>query len=849
VEVDYDGEKHVSRETNGKRRPASKPRSEAETKGAIYPQPGCSQTSCDRSEVSVNGLAAALKEVPAPGSADRHANDRATKTPFVPIAMFERNQWVAWKWAERDGKPTKVPVNPKTGGNAAADNPATWNTYEAATRAVKRFNAAGVGFVFTDSDPFSGVDLDDCRNPKTGEIEPWGWEIIRALNSYSEVSPSGKGVKVFLEGKIPGRGRKKKYQTGAVEMYSRARYFTVTGQHVKGTSSVIESRLPEVTALHAKIFGARDRAKPHNLPVEESCGAKYLDDAALIKRALAAKNGGKFRRLWAGKWEGDCASQSEADLALCSLLAFWTGRDPGRIDALFRCSGLMREKWDRADYRESTVSKACEATGGIWEPRRGGANQKGAGRTDSKSSPEDQNAEADDQSRPPEFSDDTLALRFTELHGADLRYTAAWGRWSVWTGTRWQQDQTWYVFDLSRGVCRKSSASCPDMRIAPRIASAVTVAAVERLARADRRHAATVEQWDADPWLLNTPAGVVDLQTGKLRAAAREDYCTKITAVAPHGESPLWRAFLARITDENIELQTFLQVICGYALTGVTREHALFFLYGTGANGKSVFLNTITGVMGNYARTAPIEAFITSTNDRHPTDLAGLQGARLVTAVETEDGRRWAESKLKAVTGGDCIAARFMRQDFFQFTPQFKLCVAGNHKPGLQTVDEAMRRRFHLLPFTVTIPAAERDLELADRLRNEWSGILQWMIDGCLAWQREGLAAPAVVKEATADYLAAEDAIGRWIEDCCITGGKHWTAGASLFANWQQWCEQTGERAGTQKRFTQALQARSIPSERSGAVGTRGFAGIALREDVLTHPTHQPVSAVTRAHA
>src|SRR4030095_9190084 len=190
---------------------------------------------------------------------------------------------------------------------------------------------------------------------------------------------------------------------------------------------------------------------------------------------------------------------------------------------------------------------------------------------------------------------------------------------------------------------------------------------------------------------------------------------------------------------------------------GITREHAWFFLYGTGANGKSVFVNTIAALMGDYAKTAPIETFTETNSEHHPTDLAGLQGARLVSAVETEEDRRWAENKIKRLTGGDPISARFMRQDFFEYVPQFKLVVAGNHKPGLRSVDEATRRLLNLLPFTVTIPEAERDRELHEKLRTEWPGILGWAIEGCLNWQREGLNPPAIVSEATDDYLATED--------------------------------------------------------------------------------------------
>lgn len=279
---------------------------------------------------------------------------------------------------------------------------------------------------------------------------------------------------------------------------------------------------------------------------------------------------------------------------------------------------------------------------------------------------------------------------------------AAWSKWLHWTGKCWQFDDTLKAFDLARRACRVAAAECNQSKVANAIASAKTVAAVERLAKADRRIAATVEQWDADPWLLNTPGGVIDLQTGKTRSHAATDYMVKITETAADALCPIphWRQFLDRVTDGDAELLAFLHRVAGYLLTGITREHALFFNYGTGANGKTTFLNAITVAIGDYCRIAPIETFTASTNERHPTDLAGLRGARLVTAVETEEGRRWAESKIKALTGGDKISARFMRQDFFEFTPQFKLLIAGNHKPGLRSVDEAIRRRFYLIPFT-----------------------------------------------------------------------------------------------------------------------------------------------------
>jgi putative DNA primase/helicase len=283
-----------------------------------------------------------------------------------------------------------------------------------------------------------------------------------------------------------------------------------------------------------------------------------------------------------------------------------------------------------------------------------------------------------------EPGEDKIALLFVAEHGSDLRYVARWGQWLKWIGTYWTEDDTLHVFDLVRKTCRDALGLKLDAK---------TVAGAERLARCDRRVAATVDQWDADIWLLNTPGGSVDLRTGLMREHRREDYCTKMAAVAPGGACDLWLSFLDRITNRDDDLIAFLQRMLGYALTGSTSAHALFFGYGTGANGKSVAVNTASGILGDYAGAAPMETFTASHTDRHPTELAGLRGKRLVTASETEEGRRWAESKIKTLTGGDKVSARFMRQDFFEFLPQFKLFIVGNHKPGLRGVDEAMRRR------------------------------------------------------------------------------------------------------------------------------------------------------------
>ncbi len=421
----------------------------------------------------------------------------------------------------------------------------------------------------------------------------------------------------------------------------------------------------------------------------------------------------------------------------------------------------------------------------------------------------------------PAFSEEALALEFATRHAGDLRYVAQWGKWYRWDGTRWTEDKTRQIFDLARHVCREAAIRAN--RAAKTIASAKTRAAVVSLGSEDRRLAATMEQWDTNPWLLNTPGGIVDLRTGAMRPAQPDDYMTMMTAATPGGSCPLWHKFLQTVTGGDTSLQKYLQVASGYSLTGSTREQILLFLYGTGQNGKTVFIQTLSDVLGDYHTTAPMETFVDSVNERHPTDLAGLRGARLVTAAETEQGRRWAESKIKTLTGGDKITARFMRQDFFTYVPQFTLMVYGNHKPGLKSVDDAIRRRIKLIPFAVKIPEADRDKELPEKLKLEWPGILAWMIEGCLMWQRQGLATPSAVEVATQNYIAAEDAIGRWIDECC-TLDPGYEAVARLFGSWSAWATRYGEFVGSSKRFSQMLMDRGFEPRRDRH--GNGFVGL-----------------------
>jgi putative DNA primase/helicase len=429
----------------------------------------------------------------------------------------------------------------------------------------------------------------------------------------------------------------------------------------------------------------------------------------------------------------------------------------------------------------------------------------------------------------PAFSEEALALMFADFHADEQRYVAAWNRWFYFDGKHWKEDETKQTWSRARKIVRGVARTINKPKEAKAMASAKTRAAVVSLAAEDERIAATVDQWDLNPWLLNTPDGVVDLRTGKMREHSAADYMTKITAVAPDAKCPipLWTKFICRVTGDDKELQQYLGRIAGYSLTGLTTEHELYFLFGDGRNGKGVLMGTIAGILYEYHCNAPIETFTATTNEQHPTELARLRGARLVTATETEVGRRWAESRLKMMTGGDPITARFMRQDHFTYDPQFKLMISGNNKPGLRSVDEAIKARVKLLPFSVFIPEAERDPELKEKLKAEWPGILQWMIDGCLDWQRVGMKPPQVVVEATDSYLADEDTVSVWLDDVFVQDKKQWTSISDLFESWRRWADEHGEFVIPSRRLMQRLEALGYVRDKGGMNDDiRGFKGL-----------------------
>lgn len=428
------------------------------------------------------------------------------------------------------------------------------------------------------------------------------------------------------------------------------------------------------------------------------------------------------------------------------------------------------------------------------------------------------------------LSEDRFAREFTERHGETIRFCHTSAKWFLFNGNHWISDDTKHVSNLIRGIIRELSAG------AATFSKSSVVNGTENLAKNDRAHAVTASFWDGHTYLLGTPNGTVDLKTGDLRPSCSTDAITKVTACAPQEGTPTtWLNFLDQASGHDPSMVRYLQQVCGYALTGDTKEHALFFVHGPGGNGKSVFLNTITGILADYATTASMDTFTAQKFAQHTTELAMLVGARLVSASETEADRCLAEARIKQMTGGDPITARFMRQDNFTFQPQFKLMFIGNHEPRIRFVDDAIRRRFNVLPFTFKPQNPDKDLE--KKLKSEWPMILNWMIEGCIDWQKNGLIRPDKVIAATEEYFDEQDIFGQWLATKCTINLKmdqYKVPCSKAYESWCEFAEEFGEPHGDKKSLGSRLKKMGIESKSRSNFETgnkeRHYIGMILTE-------------------
>ncbi len=436
------------------------------------------------------------------------------------------------------------------------------------------------------------------------------------------------------------------------------------------------------------------------------------------------------------------------------------------------------------------------------------------------------------------YSDLGNAKRFITAHGRDLLYCTPWGKWLVWDGSRWSVDQKSHVTRLAKEALQAllvQAATANDaesQKLAAHVLRSQSVnhiTAMVDLAKCEPGIPVLPEELDTNPWLLAVQNGTVDLRTGELKVSRREDRMSKLAPVTIDTKAtcPTWKKFLSYALAGKSDLIRFVQQAIGYSLTGSSKEQVLFFLYGTGANGKSTLLNTISALLGDYARQTSTDTLLVKRGDGISNDIARLQGSRFVSAVEAEQGRSLAEALVKRLTGGDKIAARLLYQEYFEFEPTFKLWLGVNHKPNIRGTDEAIWRRIHVIPFTVTIPPAERDKDLGDKLRAELPGILNWAIEGCLDWQKSGLIAPPEVQDATDTYREEMDVLETFLRERCCEEVRGRVSPSRLYDEYANWCGGNGERLLNNRDFTTRLKERGITQGRN--THERFWTGIALK--------------------
>ncbi|MTH35761.1 hypothetical protein GL279_14235 [Paracoccus limosus] len=731
-------------------------------------------------------------------------------------AMAASPRWVAWREDQRNGKPVKVPYcGPQR--MARANDPATWmpkgRAEVLASALLSEGQRGGVGLMLGDG--IGGVDLDSCYDDLNG-LAPWAAEVIDRFASYAEISPSGTGVKVYfryapddLEAAraIMGTQHGKSWSRGShheIALHLGNRYFAFTGQGLP--ASPADMRLVDRAALEWLI---------------QNAGPRFKGDAPspVIAAKDESRSGRAFRLAGQCKRAGESFEQFAAACHSDAALTEWAKDDR-----------QLRRAWERArDLPAVDLADFDDLPGAIV--------------TDF----------AVDEI--PDLSHDQLALDLgRDGFDANARYVGELGGWLLWEGTRWQASPGMrpmsivrdYVRAKATALMRWAEASAKARRLddeatkelitatrakAKAMRQDPFIAAVERLARSNHCSLSRPENWDADDMLLGTPGGTVDLRTGELRPADRRNYITKNTSVAPaaQGEAPTaWLQFLSEVFPNDPDMPRFIQRLAGYALTGSTREHRLFLFHGSGRNGKGTLLNTLQDIMGDYAKGVPTSALLETRGTQHASPIARLRGARLVRGAELPVGQTWNESLIKQLTGGDTITANLMRQDSFEFTPKFTLIIDGNTKPRIRTTDVAMKARMTLVPFTASFVGRE-DRGLPDRLKEEAGAILRWMIDGAVAWHREGLGIPAAVEAASTAYLAAEDVLADFVADEITQDLGCKVTVKDLYQRYLTWCDQERSKPMAKNTFSEAMVERGHV-RRPGAKNWPTFYGIALRD-------------------
>ncbi|MGP4072759.1 phage/plasmid primase, P4 family [Piscibacillus sp. B03] len=752
----------------------------------------------------------------------------------LPTEMRNLNQWILWKKEQKrnkDGeilrdpdtgfiKYTKVPKQPN-GYNASATNPKHRLSFDAAVHAYQEGDFSGIGFVLVDTDPFVIVDLDDCFID--GELTREAKEIVDSLDSYTEVSQSGNGLHIVVKANAIESIKKQH-----IEMYSQGRFFAMTGE-VYDNLTEVKERNTAITYIHDMHSNKQDKVNFDSKDIK-IVSPKMSNDE--IKRlAENGINSKKFKGLF---YDNDLNTyypddRSRADAFIAYELSHYT-QDLNQLYELFMESATSQNKvLERNDnYVLNTILRSLryryENGKKFYQPKKSPAEDFG----------QDVVTHYNSEIENPELNIDKFHL--TELGNAEriwhynqdkIAYSKERG-WLVWNGKKWEAD----ALSTIEKITNKTLRSIYD----------------EALLESDEKRQKEIYQWakkcesrkirvnsiedvkplasvknsdlDADSNLFNVSNGTLNLNTGELQSHHHKDMITRISPVNydPNAKCPRFNQFLEEvIVDEDgfsdYEVIRYLQKAIGYSLTSLTSEQTIFFLTGKGGNGKSKFIETIQSVLGEYAKQTNADTFIKKPFDSGiNNDIARLDKARFVAAVESEDGQHLAESLIKQLTGGDTITARFLRKEFFEFKPAFKIFFSTNHKPIIKGSDDGIWRRIAVIPFRVTFDGKNKpkDPYLSEKLSRELPGILNWAIEGYKLWKREGLKKPKSIMDESEKYRDDMDILKPFLDECCIIDPDEKEAGKVVYYYYNLFCQRNDDFKLTNRKFYRELEHRGF---------------------------------------
>ena len=866
----------------------------------------------------------------------------------IPQEIKDIRRWCCYKTEIKNGEETKIPMDALSGRYASTSDPNTWTSFKLALQGCAKYNFVGLGFMLGEDSQtgttYFGVDLDNHVDKITGkkpyetaqEFEEFANIFINALNSYTEYSHSGEGVHIICKGTLPGKRNKRK----GVEMYDYRRFFTMTGKIINNVP--IAERSEEVKPLWEKYVNVETETNKNNnnnndysniTQVEAVIDRNgrvsfqevktittqqytYLNDYEVIEKIRNSQQGGDFMSLYNGDMSAYSNDHSAADMALCKILAFWTGCNREQMDRIFRSSALMREKWNRrwgdGTYGSHTIDAAVANQRDVYTPP---AKKETIVFEEKKNNidsikPQGEIVEFDEKGDPViklkqifktySLTDTGNAERFYDYFGDSFRFDAKANQFMFWNGSTWIYDYKMYIkkyadtiINILKQEIKSTEQKIDDMLKAQaeenlsetvtetgKSISTVGVKDMENILKSQRDNLKRVsnsagkeamikefkhlheipvvtEEFDTQPYLLNTGSGVVDLLTGKILPFDRKYKLSKNTNVlVSYVEPKTWLKFLHDIFKRPVEEETeeiinVVRLIIGEALTGRTNKDSLIILYGNGSNGKSTFIKTLIKIFGDYGKTINPELLLQQKNSSSQStefSFAALKGARIITMSETDEDERMSDKTIKRLTSGERISAQKKFGENFEYDPTFTPMMSTNNLPIIRSKDYGAWRRIFLIPFLVKFTEQTKDIHMPEKLEAELPQILGWAIQGCVELNQKHngvIVKPKCLEEALSSYKKDMDTINLYISSNCQNFPGYKTSTKLLYQDYKNWAKDNNEYLMSEHKFKNELQNCGYPRKRDSNEGWC-YIGIKLNSDKKGHDFAVDIEELSR---